>query len=141
MVSVQEFTAFKSLIEQQFTQANEITIKSKNDLQTKLDNASTVFQTNANELQAKLDRAEKLWGEADVSVTSRMEAFEVRVAYLESSVTELGQMKLTVDEMEASNFNEQLQLLHGNLMAQVSKKAPTVLIELSSCSISLAVFK
>ena len=77
MVSQEEFAQFKSYIEQQFVQANEVTINSKAELQAQLTAANDVYVTSAADMQNKFDQAENHWNETDVTVTQKFQAHEM----------------------------------------------------------------
>ena len=72
MVSVQEFQAFKSYIEAQFAQANEVTQKNAAELQEKMNTANEVYHKSSDDLQAKLNSANQIWTEADQAVAQRI---------------------------------------------------------------------
>ena len=125
MVSQEEFVQFKSFIEQQFTQANEVTVNSSAELQKQLSTANEVFVQSADDLKKKFDRAEKLWAETDVTVTQRFQAHELRITAVEitaaQSASDIGDAKFTIEEIESANYNAQFQTLHGTLMQEITQ--------------------
>ena len=106
MVSQEEFVQFKTFISQQFEQANKLTIE------------------NAAALQTKLDTAANYWTETDVTVTGKLTMLEQKIAVLETiaqqTTQEMGEAKLSLDEMESADFSRQITHLHGALSEKIT---------------------